>query len=157
MADDLSSVRDDMIAFIEGHGLQRFHGYVGEDVSSVMWDEDEGPDSWKDFVELAKASGAPFLIMHGGPLEQKDWELLLARLRKIPISDQDDLDEARWLRSYIGKTGFLQLGFAHQGVVLLYEQHTEWYRRYQWLLDLVEEMDGPVGDEAGADDEEEER
>ncbi|MGH9579290.1 MAG: hypothetical protein ACRD3R_17765 [Terriglobales bacterium] len=157
MADDLSSVRDDMIAFIEGHGLQRFHGYVGEDVSSVMWDEDEGPDSWKDFVELAKASGAPFLIMHGGPLEQKDWELLLARLRKIPISDQDDIEEARWLRSYIGKTGFLQLGFAHQGVVLLYEQHTEWYRRYQWLLDLVEEMDGPVGDEAGADDEEEER
>ncbi len=155
MADDLSSVRDDMIAFIEGHGLQRFHGYVAEDVSSVMWDEDEGPDSWKDFVELAKASGAPFLIMHGGPLEQKEWELLLARLRKIPISDQDDVEEARWLRSYIGKTGFLQLGFAHQGVVLLYEQHTEWYRRYQWLLDLVEEMNGPVGDEAGLDDEEE--
>jgi len=155
MADDLSSLRDDMIAFIEGHGLQRFHGYVGEDVSSVMWDEDEGPDSWKDFVELAKASGAPFLIMHGGPLEQKDWELLLARLRKMPIADQDDMEEARWLRSHIGKTGFLQLGFAQQGVVLLYEQHTEWYRRYQWLLDLVEEMDGPVGDEAGLDDEEE--
>ena len=155
MADDLSSVRDDMIAFIEGHGLHRFHGYVGEDVSSVMWDEDEGPDSWKDFVELAKASGAPFVIMHGGPLAQKEWELLLARLSKLPITDQDDLDEARWLRTYIGKTGFLQLGFAHQGVVLLYEQHTEWYRRYQWLLDLVEEMDGPVGDEAGLDDEEE--
>ena len=126
MADDLSSVRDDMIAFIEGLGLQRFHGYVGEDVSSVMWDEDEGPDSWKDFVELAKASGARFLIMHGGPLEQKEWELLLARLSKMPITDQDDLDEARWLRSYIGKTGFLQLGFAHQGVVQHEEQHTAW-------------------------------
>jgi len=73
----------------------------------------------------------------------------------MPIADQDDMEEARWLRSHIGKTGFLQLGFAQQGVVLLYEQHTEWYRRYQWLLDLVEEMHGAVGDEAGADDEEE--
>jgi hypothetical protein len=26
--DDLSSLKDDMIAFIEGHGMRRFHGYV---------------------------------------------------------------------------------------------------------------------------------
>jgi hypothetical protein len=155
MADDLSSLRDDMIAFIEGHGLRRYHGFVGEDVPSVMWDEEEGPDSWKDFVELAKASGAPFLIMHGGPLQQKEWEQLVERLRKAVIADQDDIDEARWLRSYIGKTGFLQLGWMHQGVVLLYEQHTDWYRRYQGLLDLVEDLNGTVSDEAGADDEEE--
>ena len=155
MADDLSTLRDDMIAFIEGHGLRRYHGFVGEDVPSVMWDEEEGPDSWKDFVELAKASGAPFLIMHGGPLQQKEWEQLGEKLRKAAIADQDDVDEARWLRSYIGKTGFLQLGWVHQGVMLLYEEHTEWYRRYQWLLDLVEDLNGTVSDEAGADDEEE--
>ncbi len=155
MADDLSILRDDMIAFIEGHGMKRYHGFVGEDVPSVMWEETEGPDSWKDFVELAKASGAPFLIMHGGPLQQKEWEQLVEKLRKAVIADQDDIDEARWLRSYIGKTGFLQIGWIHQGVVLLHEQHTEWYRRYQWLLDLVEDMNGQVGDEAGLDDEEE--
>ena len=27
--EDLSTVKDDMIAFIEGHGMSRFHGYVG--------------------------------------------------------------------------------------------------------------------------------
>jgi hypothetical protein len=38
MQDDLTTVRDDMTAFIEGHGMQRYHGYVNEDVQSVMWD-----------------------------------------------------------------------------------------------------------------------
>jgi len=26
--DDLSTVKDDMVAFVEGHGMRRFHGYV---------------------------------------------------------------------------------------------------------------------------------
>ena len=29
--DDLTSLKDDMVAFIEGHGLRRFHGYVDYD------------------------------------------------------------------------------------------------------------------------------
>ena len=37
-SDDLTGLKDDMIAFIEGHGLKRFRGYVSEDVTSVMWD-----------------------------------------------------------------------------------------------------------------------
>ena len=26
--DDLTTVKDDMIAFVEGHGMRRFHGFV---------------------------------------------------------------------------------------------------------------------------------
>src|SRR5207245_11626212 len=63
--DDLTGVKDDMIAFVEGHGMRRFHGYVEfEEVQSVMWESNDNPDAWKDFVELAKAAGAPFLTMH---------------------------------------------------------------------------------------------
>ena len=36
MSDDLSSLKDDMNAFILGHGLSRFQGYVTEEVHSVM-------------------------------------------------------------------------------------------------------------------------
>src|SRR5438309_8630628 len=54
--DDLCSLKDDMIAFIEGHGMRRFHGYVDyEEVPSVMWKSEDNPDSWKDFVELARS------------------------------------------------------------------------------------------------------
>ena len=29
--EDLTIIKDDMIAFIEGHGMSRFHGYVDYD------------------------------------------------------------------------------------------------------------------------------
>jgi len=54
---DLHNLKDDMIAFIEGHGLRRFNAYLEDEVPSVPWSTDEDhPDAWKDFVELAKAS-----------------------------------------------------------------------------------------------------
>jgi hypothetical protein len=60
LPDNLSTLKDDMIAFIEGHGMRRFHGYVDhEEVQSVMWKINGNPESWKDFVELAKAAGPP--------------------------------------------------------------------------------------------------
>jgi len=61
MLDDLSALKDDMTAFTEGHGMRRFRGYVPDELNSVVWDSGENPESWKDFVELAKACGAPFL------------------------------------------------------------------------------------------------
>ena len=45
MSDDLSSLKDDMVAFIFGHGMSRFQGYVTEDVHSVMWDPRGNPES----------------------------------------------------------------------------------------------------------------
>ena len=79
--DDLTTVKDDMIAFIEGHGMRRFHGYVDfEEVQCVMWEAGSNPDGWKDFVELAKSSGAPFLTMHAWTLEREELDGLLERL-----------------------------------------------------------------------------
>ena len=43
-----------------------------------------------------------------------------------------------WLRTYVGKTGFLQLGFAYQGTLFLYEVSTEWHERYQRVLETAE-------------------
>ena len=47
-------------AFISGHGMRRFNGYITEEVPTVIFEDDE-PDSWKDFVEHAKAAGASFV------------------------------------------------------------------------------------------------
>ena len=60
MTHDLSSLKDDMTAFIEGHGMRRFRGYVTDDVPNVPWETGANPENWKDFVELAKAAGASF-------------------------------------------------------------------------------------------------
>jgi hypothetical protein len=155
--DDLTSLKDDMTAFIEGHGLRRFQGYVAEEVPSVAWDGRGDPDAWKDFVELAKHAGASFLTMNDALLAQADVDFLVERLRNSRFPNEEDIEEARWLRAYIGKTGFLQLGWPQQGVMFLYEISTAWYDRYQGLLEMAEEFDGTVPDEATGTDPDEER
>jgi ABC-type taurine transport system substrate-binding protein len=152
--DDLASVKDDMVAFIEGHGMRRFNGYVDpEEVQSVMWKADENPDAWKDFVELAKAASAPFLTMDSWRLESPELDEVIARLGTSDFSSDEDVEDARWLKTYLGKTGFVQLGFAQQGVMMVFEASTEWYERFQRLLEVADDFGGMSIDEPGLDDE----
>lgn len=152
MTDDLSTLKDDMTAFTEGHGMRRFHGYIPDEMQSVLWDGGENPESWKDFVELAKASGAPFLTMNAMALDRADLDYLIRRLERSNYVNDDDVEEARWLRTYIGKTGFVQLGFPFQGIMFLCEISCEWYDRYQRLLDLAEDFGGIQIEESDEDD-----
>ena len=153
-SDDLSSLKDDMIAFIEGHGLRRFHGYVDyEEVQCVMWKTEENIDGWKHFDELDKFSGLPFLTMNSWTLRRDELEELIQRLSTAEYTNDEDLEDARWLRTYAGKTGFVQLGWAYQGSIFLYEASTEWYDRYQRLMELAEDFGGIPMDEPGPDDE----
>jgi len=106
--DDLASLKDDMIAFIEGQGMRRFPGYVDyEDVSSVLWKAEDNPDGWKDFVELAKAAGAPFLTMDSWRLKREELDEMIQRIANAEFTNDEDVEDARWLRTYAGKTGFL--------------------------------------------------
>jgi hypothetical protein len=151
--DDLSTLKDDMIAFIEGHGMRRFPGFVDyEEVQSVMW-KSEDTDGWKDFVELAKASGAPFLTMDSWRLEREELDVMIQRLTDAEFTTDEDLEDARWLRTYIGKTGFVQLGFANQGVMMVYEASTPWYQRYRSITEMADDFSGLPIDEPGQDDE----
>jgi hypothetical protein len=147
--DDLSTLKDDMIAFVEGHGMRRFLGFVNlEETQCIMWDGDDNPDAWKDFVELAKASGAPFLTMHAWLLNREELDELVKRLGTAQFTSDDDVEDARWLRTYIGKIGFLQLGWPYQGSVMLYEVGTLWYERYQRLVEISEDFGGMAIDES---------
>lgn len=153
-SDNLAGLKDDMIAFIEGHGMRRFPGYVDYDeVQRVVWKPEDNPESWKDFVELAKASGASFLTMDAWVLKKDELETLMEGLGEVEFSNDEDLEEARWLRTYLGKTGFVQLGFPHQGIMMVFEASTEWYERYENLLEMAEEFGGIPIDGSGSDEE----
>ncbi len=154
--DNLLSLKDDMIAFIEGHGMRRFPGFVGEDVPSVLWEDETNPDSWKDFVEMAKTASSAFLTMSDGVLEKEDLELLIEHLRdqNFPDEDAPELEEVQYLVNFVGKLGYLQLGFAYHGITYLHENSTPWYDRYQQLLETVEEF-GDIVIESGGDEDDE--
>ena len=141
--DDLAGLKDDMIAFIEGHGMARFPGFVDyEEVQCVSWKENGNPEGWKDFVELAKTAGAKFLTMESWKLERDELDGMIERLSNAQFSTDEEIEEARWLRTYVGKTGFVQLGFAHQGVMMVYEASTAWYERYQGILEMADDFTG---------------
>jgi hypothetical protein len=156
---NLLSLKDDMVAFIEGHGMRRVPGYVDEAVPSVLWEDDKNPDGWKDLVETAKAAAAPFLTLSDVTLDAEEVDLLLEKLREQNFPDEEapEFEEAQYLRDHVGKVGFLQLGFVHQGVAFLHETATEWYERYEQLLEAIDEfdIDDVVFEEGGDGDEEE--
>jgi len=154
LPDDLAALKDDMIAFVEGHGLRRFPGFVDyEEVQCVSWKPEGDSEGWKDFVELAKAAGAPFLIMDAWRLERDELDAMIHRLSSVEFASDEDVEDARWLRTYVGKTGFLQLGFPYQGVVMIYEASTEWYDRYQGILEMADDLAGLPIDGPEPDDE----
>jgi hypothetical protein len=151
--DNLISLKDDMVAFIAGHGMRRFNGYVTEEVPTVIFEE-ENPDGWKDFVEHAKAAGAPFVTMSEVILEKSDIAILLDQIREQNFPDEDapELDDAEYLVNHVGKVGYLQLGFAHQGVMFIFETATEWYDRFQTLIETVTDLGGIVVDDHDSED-----
>jgi hypothetical protein len=146
--DDLTAVKDDMVAFIAGHGMRRMNSFVPEDVPTVLFEE-EDVDGWKDFVEHAKAASAPFITMSDVILEPEDVATLIGQVRDQNYADSDlaDLEEAQGLMQHVGKTGYIQLGFAQGGVIFLYETATEWYDVFQELMETVTEMGHLIIDE----------
>jgi hypothetical protein len=136
--DDLHNMKDDMVAFIAGHGLRRFNGYVREHIPSIRWESDETAEAWKDFIELAKESGSSFVTMNDVVLEDLDVDAVIDELKTADFRDENFINEAEWLRGFVGKTGFVQIGFPYQGVMFLYETSTHWYDRYEFWLDPEE-------------------
>ncbi|GGA56967.1 hypothetical protein GCM10011507_05370 [Edaphobacter acidisoli] len=152
--DNLISLKDDMIAFIAGHGMRRLPGFISEDLPAVTF-EDDGPDAWKDFVEHAKAANAPFVIMNEVVLQKQDLALLLEHLNdeSFPPAIVEEIEDAQYLVNHVGKIGYLQLGFAHQGVMFVFETATEWYDTFQDLMDIVTGMSGMMVDDNYTEDE----
>jgi len=152
-SDNLISLKDDMVAFIAGHGMRRMNGYIPDDVPTVLFAEEDA-DGWKDFVELAKAAGAPFVTMSEVVLEKADIAALIERIsdQVYPDDEAQEIEEAERLVRHVGKIGYLQLGFAHQGVMFLFEVATDWYDSFQDLLETVSELGGIVVDDRESDE-----
>jgi hypothetical protein len=142
-----------MVAFIAGHGMRRLNGYIPDEVPAVVF-EDDGPDAWKDFVEHAKAAGAPFVTMSEVVLEKSDIAILLEQLRDqtFPDEDAEEMNDAEYLVNHVGKIGYLQLGFASQGVMFLFEVATDWYDSFQSLMETVTDLGGIVVDDRDRDE-----
>jgi hypothetical protein len=91
---------------------------------------------------MAKHVGAPFITFSEMALEREELDELIEEAGEINFPDEEasELVEAQWLRKYAGNLGYIQLGFVYQGVAFLHETTTEWYERFQTLLEDLESL-----------------
>ena len=77
-------------------------------------------------------------------LEREELDALIEEAGEMNFPDEEatELVEAQWLRKYAGMLGYIQLGFVYQGLVFLHETTTEWYERFQALLEDIESFPG---------------
>ncbi len=151
--DDLIALKDDMVAFIEGHGMRHFPALIPEDTPRIWWndpdsasiagDTHENPrESWKDFVEMAKAAGAPMVCIGEDTLDKTTLELLTTEFQEMSSAESfgPELEKLERLFSQVGKLGHIELAFAHQGILFVHESATGWYRRYRELVDMIDNL-----------------
>jgi hypothetical protein len=107
---------------------------------------------------MAKHVGAPFVSFSEMTMEREELDALIEEAGEMNFPDEEgtELVEAKWLRKYSGMLGYIQLGFVYQGLVFLHETTTEWYERFQTLLEDIEAFQDIVIDDAHPQDEEEE-
>jgi hypothetical protein len=88
-------------------------------------------------------------------LDREELDELMEEASEMNFPDEEgsELVEAQWLQKYAGKVGYIQLGFVHQGVVFLHESTTEWYERYQELLEGMESFGDIVIDDTDGESE----
>jgi hypothetical protein len=165
-SNNLTSLKDDMIAFIEGHGMRHFPALIPEDTPRVWWSDPETPDdgshssreSWKDFVEMAKTAGAPLVCIGEDSVDRSTLELLASELQEISSTEGSgpEMDKLNRLFLEIDKVGHIELAFPHQGILFVHETQTEWYREYRAMVNTVDSLQELIENALEDDDEEDE-
>ncbi len=165
-SNNLTSLKDDMIAFIEGHGMRHFPALIPEDTPRVWWSDPEmtadnatiAKESWKDFVEMAKTAGAPLVCIGEDSVDRTTLELLSSELQDMSSTEAPapEMDKLNRLFLQIGKVGHLELAFAHQGILFVHETQTEWYREYRAMVNTVDSLQELIENALEDDDEDDE-
>jgi hypothetical protein len=176
-SDNLLALKDDMIAFIEGHGMRHFPAEIPEDLPRVWWNDPgddaanqrstprlPSPESWKDFVEMAKIAGAPMVCIGEDTLDRATLEMLAAELEEMTDAEErpghrqsgQDMERVHSLFLHVGKLGHIELAFAHQGILFIHETATDWYRTYREMVDTVDHLQKIIENAFGEIDEEQE-
>jgi hypothetical protein len=156
-SDNLMHLKDDMIAFIEGHGMRHFPALIPEETPRVWWNDPEPADaptpsptaeSWKDFVEMAKSVDAAMVCIGEDVIEKDMVELLIQELEAMtgPQTLFPEKEKMSELLSQAGKIGHIELAFAHQGILFVHETATDWYKDYRAAIDTIDQLQELIED-----------
>lgn len=106
---------------------------------SVWWDTGRVPD-YKKFIDAAKSTGAKMILYYDQDLREEtiaDAEDALELAVLEPEEYRDYSRQIGELRSYIGFTSRLSVGFANEGIFYWFDLEATWYEE---LVDMLEDL-----------------
>ena len=158
MALDLESLRTAIQAHLLESGIPVFYGYhrMLDTMAQVSWDTDRHPD-YQEFLATARSAGAKLIVFNYDAFSLSRIDEALEELEdcEFPREEKRNYElRLRQLEAYEGFTSSLQLSFALDNRVYLFELHTEWFDALADILGEIEaaleeredeEEQGPLG------------
>jgi hypothetical protein len=106
---------------------------------TVWWDTDRAPD-YKQFVTAAKSVGARMILYFDQELQEETISDTEDALELAVLEPEEYREYARQigdLRSYIGFTNRIGIGFASEGMFYWFDLEAPWYTE---LMDTLEDL-----------------
>ena len=138
---DLDRLRSEMMDYMRDTGLPIFYA-VGapEEDDYIFWDTGAFPD-WRQFVDVAKESGARLLVFCSQALTDGELEQAMEKLSECDLNREESgfyLKQFEALRRRIGQTAWVRIGFEHSGRWLAYELSVPWHDEFRSAVDDLE-------------------
>lgn len=149
MALDLETLRTEIQTYLDELGMPVFYGYpqMTDALNQISWDTQTHPD-FKEFVGAARNAGAKLIVFHHEALSLDQIDEALERLEDSEFTREEKRNyetRLRQLQAYEGFTCRLELSFALDGRIYLFELHTEWY---DGLNDVLAELEAAAEEES---------
>ncbi len=138
---DLDRLRSEMMDYMRDTGLPIFYGLgTPEEDDYVFWDTAAFPD-WRQFVDVAKESGARLLLFSSQALTDTDLEQAIEKLGECDLNREDRgffMRQFEQLRKHVGQTAWVRIAFEHSSRWLAYERTVAWHEEFRSALDDLE-------------------
>ncbi len=137
-----------MQAYLDELGVAVFYGYhrMSDTLNQVAWDTEFHPD-FREFVAAAQKAGTKLFVFHHLAFSLDQIDEALDQLEESDFTRDEKRNfesRLRQLRAYEGFTCSLELSFSVQGLIYVYELHTEWYDA---LAEILAELDVATEDQ----------
>lgn len=150
-------VKDEILEYLHREGLAVYHvePEMWPNERSVWWDTNRAPD-YKRFILAGKTAGARVILYFDEDLAEETLADAEDALEMAALEMEEFREYARRLgelRSYVGFTCRVGIGYASEGIFYWFDLEAPWYEE---LLGMIEELHLLNFPREGGPDEEEE-
>ncbi len=148
MPQDLDKLRSEIETHLSQSGMTVFYGShrMLDAMQQVSWDTERHPD-FREFLNSAQSAGAKLIVFSQQAFSLDEIDEALDQLEACDFTREEKRQyesRLRQLQGYEGFTSSLELTFALDARIYLFEVHTDWYEAF---TDILGELDTSVEEE----------